>query len=76
MTINITIHDMISALCQKGAVNRQLRAIVQTSYGMSCYRFYMSRLHKRKQVATNVFQIPVAYKSPKGLSCVTYTLVM
>ena len=73
MTIDITIHDKMSASWQKGVGGRKLREIVRTKYGTNCHRFYTKILHELEQPAISAFKIRMAYKSPRGIHWVAYT---
>jgi len=66
MTVDLTIHDKMSALWKKGVGGKQLRETVRASYETSYHKFYTSNLHALEQAVSSEFEICMAYKSPRA----------
>lgn len=70
VTVQVTIHDTMFALWQKGVYNRQLREGVRARCGTSYYRIYTGTL---EYAAIQKFEIRIAYKTIRNSYQATYT---
>ena len=46
MTVDITIHDKMSAVWQKGVGSGKLRETIEVRYETGCHKFYTRILHE------------------------------